>query len=197
MAVSSLGRSGCPTQEVVRTDANPQALLEEKLVQVVGDFCAALTRENEHAIVDDSCREVAASGGAVSSLDDHLPLRLSAGEIDAPHVIESSVTVVTSKDPQSVVVDDSTVGRASGWQRANDPVLPIDPLAGLELVLKEVVLVTEVGVGVDVARVATEYKHAVTKHNRGMVVAGSWGRAWKGKETRGKLEGEENTHSDS
>ena len=53
-------------------------------------------------------------------------------------------------------------------------VLPVDPLAGGELVFIQVVLVSQVGVGVDVTSVAPKHKHAVLEDHGRVVVA--WGR---------------------
>ena len=43
------------------------------------------------------------------------------------------------------------------YQPANE--FPFDPLARLELVLKQIILIGEIGIGMDVASIAPEHKH--------------------------------------
>ena len=156
------------------TNPNPQPFLEFELVEVVGDLGTTLPRKYVHAVVHHSHGEIAASRGAVPALIDFLPLGVSAGEIDGPHVVEACVTVIAGENPQTVVEDGGTVGGASRGEIPGDPVLPIDPLTSGELILVEVVLIAEIRIGVDVPGVATEDEHTVVEDNRRVMVA--WGR---------------------
>ena len=69
------------------------------------------------------------------------------------------------------------MGGASRGEFPCYPVFPVDPLAGREFVLVEVILVAEVGVGVDVSGVAAEDKHTVVEDDGRVVIARGWGRA--------------------
>ena len=126
------------------TNSDPQPLLELKLVEVVGDLGPTLPRKDVHAVLHHSHGEIAASRGAVPTLINFLPLRVGASEIDRPHVIEACVAIVACKNPQAIVEDGGTVGRASRGEVPGNPVFPVDPLAGGELVLVEVVFVAEI-----------------------------------------------------
>lgn len=81
------------------------------------------------------------------------------------------MSIIAGKYPQSVVEDGCTVGRASRGEVPRDPVFPVDPLAGGEFVLVQVVLVSQVRVGVDVARVAAKHEHAIVEDHSRVVIA--------------------------
>ena len=177
--VAPLGRAGEPSEEVLRANPHPDPLFELELVEVVCDSGSALPREDVHAVADDRHGEVAAGRRAVSALWDLLPLGLIREDVHRPHVVESHVPVVPCKDPQLVLEYSRPVGRSGRGERPCNLVLPIDPLAGGELVLKEVVLVPQVRVGVDVARVAAEHEHTVPENDGGVVVPGRRGLTWE------------------
>ena len=156
-----------------RTNPNPQPLFELELVEVVGDLGPTLPRKHVHAVVYHGHGKIAASRGAVPALINFLPLGVGAGEINGPHVVEACVTIIACENPQTVVKDGGTMGGTSWGEIPSNPVFPVDPLAGGELVLVEVVFVAEIRVGVDVSGVAAKDEHAVVEDNCRVMVA--WG----------------------
>lgn len=52
--------------------------------------------------------------------------------------------------------------------------LPFAPLRIMELILEQVVFVGQIGVGVNVARVAAEHEHGTLIDDRRVMVSGGW-----------------------
>ena len=171
VAIPPLGRVGGAPEEVLCADADPHPLQKLELVEIVGDLGPTLAGEDVHALVHHGHREVAAGRRAVACLVNLLPLRLPQEEVDGPHIIQPGVPIIASKDPELVVKDGCPMCRAGRGQDTGDLVLPVNPLAGGELVLKQVILVAQVRVGVDVSRVASKDEHAVLEDNSRVVVA--------------------------
>ena len=88
--------------------------------------------------------------------------RRRRNELNRPHFVEARVAVVAGEYVHGVVVDDGAVG---GARRRRIARIPRHPVAGGEAVLVQVVLVAQVRVRVQVARVASENKHAVVVDN--------------------------------
>jgi hypothetical protein len=106
-----------------------------ELEETVGYFGTTLSAENKHRFPGNGYRKVAASWWTSSHLLDILPSlhvsRLKNGvlkilpkisltfniylERNCPHVIQTSVSVIASKNPKLVVEYGSTVSRSRNW----------------------------------------------------------------------------------
>jgi len=153
-------------------NARPPTLPEMKLEQIVGGLGAGLTGKDEHGVSGDGDREVAASRRriAVTLLSHFLPMQRSGSQGNGPHVVEARVAVVSGEDPEFGVVNAGAVSGASdGYASFKSP---FHPLAGGELIFVEVVLVGEITVAVNVARVTAENEHAALMHDGRVVISG-------------------------
>lgn len=84
------------------------------------------------------------------------------------------LAVKAAEDVHRVLMDNSAVGgawRRDGSQAVGAADLQLAPRALVKVALPEVVFVFQVGVGVNVARVAAKDVHCVVEHHSRMVVA--------------------------
>lgn len=136
--------------------------------QRIGYLQAALPGEHVHGIPGHGHGEIAAGGRTIALLVHLLPLMVLARQVKRPHIIQPGIPIVACIYPHLVVVDSGTMGRSRDWLTAGE--LPFHPHGALELVLEQIVLVSQIRVGVNVAGVAAEDEHRAAGHHSRVMV---------------------------
>ena len=164
VTVAPGGRWGTASQDVLSRYSGPGGGLEVKLEERIVFLGPRLPREDVETVPGHGYGKVAAGGRTLSRLDNFLPgpglTGRASQQADCPHIVQSGVPVISSKDPQLPLVHRGSVGRPRHGLPPGLGRETLGPLTGGKLVLPQIISVGQVGVGVDVPGVATEDEHA-------------------------------------
>jgi len=108
--------------------------------EIVGHLGSRGATEDVHAVSGHRTCEVATGWRTFAALLHFFPELFGAVQRQLPHVVQSGLSIVPSKDPQFVVVDRTAMCRS--WRRFLSTNLPLNPCGFQKLVLEQIVAIS-------------------------------------------------------